>query len=67
MVRAVEQGSVSVAAAAEYYRSTAAPLPSKSNGQASPDAIVRDKAASRVKVGAKLFFEKPTRGMVLFV
>jgi alanine-glyoxylate transaminase / serine-glyoxylate transaminase / serine-pyruvate transaminase len=43
-----------VAAAAEYYRSTAAPLAPKSNGQVSPDAIARspEKTASRVKVPA---------------
>jgi alanine-glyoxylate transaminase/serine-glyoxylate transaminase/serine-pyruvate transaminase len=42
-----------VAAAAEYYRSTAAPLPPKSNGTVSPDAAApREKPASRVKVGA---------------
>ncbi|HWZ59253.1 MAG TPA: aminotransferase class V-fold PLP-dependent enzyme, partial [Gemmatimonadaceae bacterium] len=41
-----------VAAAAEYYRSTAVPLPPKSNGQVSPDAQVREKPASRIKVGA---------------
>jgi alanine-glyoxylate transaminase/serine-glyoxylate transaminase/serine-pyruvate transaminase len=40
-----------VAAAAEYYRSTAAPLAPKSNGQTSPDAVAREKPTSRVKVG----------------
>jgi alanine-glyoxylate transaminase / serine-glyoxylate transaminase / serine-pyruvate transaminase len=44
-----------VAAASEFYRSTAAPLPTKSNGAASPDATARaasEKAAPRIKVGA---------------